>query len=146
MDDVFIVIIVTLVALIILFLIFREIICWYWKINERVKLQKKQNALLENILRVLQGDEPIEIETEKSIETKEPEKPEEKNVLNGVELTEDEDVRIKAFVRHGFKPDERLVMNKKTREIALFDAKEWSKENHEEWTILMDEGGRVITE
>ena len=145
MDDVFIVIIVTLVALIILFLIFREIICWYWKINERVKLQKKQNALLENILRVLQGDEPIEIENEKNVETQESAKAEEKNVLNGVELTKDEDVRVKAFVRHGFKPDERLVMNKKTREITRFDAKEWSKENHEEWTILMDEGGRVIT-
>ena len=149
MDDVIIVIIVTIVSLIILFLIFREIICWYWKINERIKLQKKQNALLANILRVLQGDAPIEIENEieneKSVETKEPDKPEEENVLNGVKLTEDEHIRVKAFVRHGFKPDERLVMNKKTREITRFDEKEWSKEDQEAWTILMDEGGRVIT-
>jgi len=82
---------------------------------------------------------------ENNLEGKEPDKSEEEIILNGIELTKDEQICVKSFVRHGFKPDERLVMNKKTREITRFDAKEWSKEDQEAWSILMDEGGRVIT-
>ena len=44
-----------------LFLIFREIACWYWKINERIQLQKdmihRLEMLNENLIRVLISDE-----------------------------------------------------------------------------------------
>jgi hypothetical protein len=48
---VFVVICVT----VILFLIIRNIILWYFKINERTELQKETNNLLENIFKQLGG-------------------------------------------------------------------------------------------
>jgi len=36
--------------LIVLWLILREFICWYYKINERVSLQKRTNQLLEELI------------------------------------------------------------------------------------------------
>ena len=36
--------------LIILFLLLREVVMWYWKINERIKLQKETNVLLSKLL------------------------------------------------------------------------------------------------
>ena len=35
---------------VVIFLILRAFFCWYWKINKRVDLLEKQNALLEEIL------------------------------------------------------------------------------------------------
>ncbi|MFP4471550.1 MAG: hypothetical protein ACLFPE_12755 [Bacteroidales bacterium] len=49
MENVILVLVITLAVLIVIFLIFREIVCWYWKINERIKLQYKTNWLLEKI-------------------------------------------------------------------------------------------------
>lgn len=43
--------IVIVVVSFILFLMLRELNNWYWKINERIYLQKKTNILLENILK-----------------------------------------------------------------------------------------------
>lgn len=36
--------------LILLFLLLREVVMWYWKINERIKLQKETNVLLAKLL------------------------------------------------------------------------------------------------
>jgi len=36
---------------ILIIIVIREIVCWYWKINERLNEQKKQTKLLEEILR-----------------------------------------------------------------------------------------------
>jgi len=33
-----------------LFLLLRELICWYYKINERIRLHKETNALLKQLL------------------------------------------------------------------------------------------------
>lgn len=38
------------VICVVIFLILRVFFCWYWKINRRVDLLEKQNALLEEIL------------------------------------------------------------------------------------------------
>lgn len=46
-----------LCVVIILFLIIRNIVLWYFKINERVELQEKTNLLLELILKQLGGEE-----------------------------------------------------------------------------------------
>ena len=52
---------VTFIAIaIVLFIVFREVIMWYYKINERVKLQKDTNELLTKILERLNKDEPIQ--------------------------------------------------------------------------------------
>ena len=47
-----------LIILIDLFLILREVACWYWKINERIELQQRQNALLERLLSRQEGTFP----------------------------------------------------------------------------------------
>lgn len=39
--------IISIVVLILLFLVFREVVCWYYKINESISLQIKTNELLE---------------------------------------------------------------------------------------------------
>ena len=45
-----IIIIVAAVTFIVLvFLLLREVNCWYWKINERIFLQKETNVLLRHI-------------------------------------------------------------------------------------------------
>lgn len=49
MEQVIITLVVSLAVLIVIFLIFREIVCWYWKINERIRLQHKTNYLLGKI-------------------------------------------------------------------------------------------------
>lgn len=42
---------ITLVVTILVFLIIRELVMWYWKINKRLKKQERQIELLEEILR-----------------------------------------------------------------------------------------------
>lgn len=39
-----------LAFLIVVFLLLRELNMWYWKINERIKLQKETNALLKELI------------------------------------------------------------------------------------------------
>lgn len=43
-------ILTALVILIIIFLILRELVMWYWKINERIELQKETNELLKKLI------------------------------------------------------------------------------------------------
>ncbi len=50
MDNLVSTILITVVILVVVFLILREVICWYWKINERISLQKEQNLILNKIL------------------------------------------------------------------------------------------------
>ena len=48
-----IILILILAAGILLWLIIRELNCWYFKINERVKLQKEMNENLRRIIDIL---------------------------------------------------------------------------------------------
>jgi len=43
-------IIISLIVLIVVFLICRELICWYFKINKRVELMEEQNELMKKML------------------------------------------------------------------------------------------------
>ncbi|MCX6352055.1 MAG: hypothetical protein NTX03_09360 [Bacteroidetes bacterium] len=49
MEQTILPLIITLGVLILLFFACREILMWYWKINERITLQNKTNMLLEKI-------------------------------------------------------------------------------------------------
>ncbi len=40
---------VTLLILAVIFLVCREIVCWYWKINRNIELLERQVVLLERI-------------------------------------------------------------------------------------------------
>jgi len=42
-----------------LFFLFRELFCWYYKINIRVELEKERNELLKKILRQLNETDNI---------------------------------------------------------------------------------------
>ena len=49
--------IIILIVIGVLFVwLFREVNSWYWKINERVALQIKQNSILEEILKELKKE------------------------------------------------------------------------------------------
>jgi hypothetical protein len=50
MDSVIVNVIIFIVVLVVIFLIGREIFCWYLKINERITLQIKTNELLEKLV------------------------------------------------------------------------------------------------
>lgn len=41
--------VVFFLILVVIFLVCREIVCWYWKINRAVELLERQNVLLERI-------------------------------------------------------------------------------------------------
>jgi len=56
--------IISLIIIILLFLIFREVANWYWKINERIFLMREQNELLRKLV---SGNAPIK-EAETKIE------------------------------------------------------------------------------
>jgi preprotein translocase subunit SecF len=64
MENAIIGVIVALAILIILFLVFREIINWYWKINERISIAHKTNFLLEKISMQLGASDLDEITIE----------------------------------------------------------------------------------
>jgi hypothetical protein len=49
----FVGVIVGIVLLFGISLLLRELMCWYWKVNERIELQKKTNDLLIEISRRL---------------------------------------------------------------------------------------------
>lgn len=59
MTDMVIVIIVAIAIIILLFFIFRELFCWYWKINEVVSLMNQQNDLLRSILAKSNSEETV---------------------------------------------------------------------------------------
>ena len=42
-----------------LFFVLKELMCWYWKINERIELQKKTNEILGKILLELIANDKV---------------------------------------------------------------------------------------
>lgn len=50
MDNISWTVINIIIGVILLFFILREVVCWYYKINERIDLQKQQIALLKKII------------------------------------------------------------------------------------------------
>jgi preprotein translocase subunit SecF len=64
MEDLIIGIVVALAILVFLFFIFRELLNWYWKINERISIAHKTNFLLEKISMQLGASDLDEITIE----------------------------------------------------------------------------------
>jgi hypothetical protein len=50
MENLFASIIIGLIVFILVFLLLREVMCWYYKINERLSVQKETNRLLAKLL------------------------------------------------------------------------------------------------
>lgn len=53
------IILLSIPLIIVSVLLTRELNSWYWKINERIELQKKQNMLLQEILSNKESNEEI---------------------------------------------------------------------------------------
>jgi len=56
-------VIIIIIVIVVLFLIGRELLCWYYKINERIELQKETNDLLRKLID--QKNESFAFETKK---------------------------------------------------------------------------------
>lgn len=50
MGKVIVTILVIVGIILLVFLILREVMCWYWKINERITLQQETNLLLKKLI------------------------------------------------------------------------------------------------
>ena len=58
--------------------------------------------------------------------------------LVDIKLTPEEQKQVDAFIKFGFKPGERLVIHKYTRNIDRFDNSEWAKVDRYEWIVLIE--------
>ena len=55
--------VIGLIIVVVVFLILREVNCWYWKINERLQIQKESLEALKDLKIVLSGEEVSEFST-----------------------------------------------------------------------------------
>lgn len=125
-----------LIVFLLLFLVFRELNCWYWKINKRIELSEEHNLLLKKILQHISNEKEISSTTGDYSDIA-------IGLGNGYDsLSVKEKREADKFVAYGFKPGDRLVINKKTREIDRFDEKEWNeilKNNQKDsWIIILE--------
>lgn len=61
-------VIIVLIIVIVLFLVFREVILWYFSIKERIELQKEQNFLLRKLcLKMGINEEELQLEMKKKV-------------------------------------------------------------------------------
>lgn len=131
---------------VVIFLIFREVFCWYWKINERVELQKRQNTLLESILAELKNESQssfFQTEDGNNVNTKVNKVSKKggsrnEEMIFDIELTTNEQKEVDAYVNFGIKSGELLVINKNTRKIEKLTNKEWEKLDQSQWIILIE--------
>lgn len=131
-----------LIVSIAFFLLVREILCWYWKINQSISIQQDilnaletQNTILKKTLEYQtnqQQSTSTKIETEKkNIDT---------NKEEIIKFSEKEEIEIAKFLKFGLKTGERLVIHKQTRKIDRFNEEEWNKIlkkfEQDEWFII----------
>lgn len=106
-------IITILIVLIIVFLLIRELNCWYWKINERIKLQKDTNFLLRKILNKLNNDD------------------------FSVQLT-DEEKKLSDQIEKNITHGEKIIVNIISREIKKVSPEQWAFKYNKDgnWVII----------
>ena len=61
--DAIIAMVIGLFIVLILFLVFRELVCWYWKINKQVE----QNDIMIKLLRQIANEKDAEEKTDRHI-------------------------------------------------------------------------------
>lgn len=135
---------IALVVLIVLFLIFREIALWYWKINERIEIAQKQNLLLEIIADHLTGGKLAEKMDMKETSLGQNEKADIEISNSDVysTLSKQEKIDVDAYMYYGLSKGDKLVINKKTRKLDRFDEDEWNKilrkSTQSDWLIISE--------
>jgi hypothetical protein len=58
--------IILLIIILFLFIIFRNLVCWYFKINERIELQTETNNLLRQLVKKNDNSNNSELTKEKA--------------------------------------------------------------------------------
>ena len=119
-----------LVILIVLFLVLRELNCWYWKINERIKLQKEILFYLKKLI----PPEAIEnklINNDSSSDSA-------KIFLSNLTIEEKkivDDLKMK-----GLEIGEKIIIHKSLRNIIKVTAKEWNSygQYQSDWIIIIE--------
>jgi hypothetical protein len=111
----------TLVVIILLLLIFRSVLLWFWKINTQVDLLMKNNQILDKILVELKKNstEKDFFESRNSIRNENLEKSTENSYNPDTEKTE---VIFKNEIKkmiENLKSDEIIIEDKKTKKISI---------------------------
>jgi len=148
MDNYLVTVLIALVFLFIIFLILRELNTWYWKINERVNLHNKEIYLLEQILEELKyisvnDQEPYshnELEYSASFEDQEEiieeDQEDENENISEFEFSEMEKELIRQYVTSGLNKNEKIIINKNSRQIKKIDESEWEDINKNGWILI----------
>jgi len=129
MNDLIVYIIIAIVINIIIFLICREIVCWYFKINERIGLQEETNGLLRQILSGMKepGNGSVVSAREKSISgpatTITPNLNREETI-KASELNFTEKMHFDVL---RFSEEEVIVLSKNGREFEIISQANWEK-------------------
>lgn len=149
MDSAISTILIVIAILAIIFLILREVMCWYWKINDRISLQKEQNLILKRILDELRNEPKTKKKTHTKKETNNytsnsldneeaDEVIENEDIIYDIEITDEEQKQVDAFIKFGLNPGQRIVINRNSRKIDRLDDVEWNKVDQSEWIILFE--------
>ncbi len=140
----FLVFLLLVIVSILLFLLFREFFCWYWKINKRISMTERQVVLLEKILAHLKSTSPNQSDTDmhvsETISINDQMTDFNRDIYDILSSLEQKEAD--KFIKHGLRPGEKIVINKTTREINRFSIKEWTEicakfEDHK-WSIIWE--------
>lgn len=127
-STIIVVAVIVFVIAIALFFLLREINCWYFKINERILLQKEIIALLKNIA-------PNNTQNETTL--KEESNKENLNDLTHA-LSSDEKELVNEILKKGFKEGDKIIMHKSLKNILKVTEIEWHSYGsyQKDWIIL----------
>ena len=123
-------IITILIIIVVLFFVLREVNCWYWKINERIKLQNEIITLLKQIVYNKQPDENTIQEL-----------PNQKNQKISLTSLSNEEKKIVSNLQNiGLKEDELIIINKTTRQILKVIKDQWllKYNKYNLWEIIIE--------
>lgn len=107
--------IIVLVIIVALFFLLRELICWYWKINERISQQETIISLLHQLV----SNKNVSVNTINELSGKE-KKDDDPNLFS------EEDKKVISNLRNtNRKAGEHIIINKITRNIKKISNDEW---------------------
>ncbi len=149
MDNILSIILIVIVITIVVFLILREVNCWYWKINERVNLQYKEVDGLKQILNELKelrklqqlnqrlnvNDDFLESHSDENGVAGENHKNDDQDI-DEFGLSNEEKKRVREYIKSGLKSDEKLVVNRYSREMKKIKIKDLDNINKNEWIVI----------
>lgn len=149
MDNILTIILIGIVITIVVLLILREVNCWYWKINERVNLQYKEVDGLKQILNELKELRKLQqLNQRLNVNDDFPESHSDENGVAGenhkdddqdideFSLSNEEKKRVREYIKSGLKSDEKLVVNRYSREIKKIKVKDLDNINKKEWIVI----------